>query len=74
VDRFRALSDFNSQETEKIFKELLAEKELSFGQLGPALRIALTGGLSGPSVFDICSLLGKEHCISRLENSIAKLG
>ena len=51
----------------------MTDRELSFGQLGPSLRIALTGGLSGPSVFEICALLGKEACLDRLNSSIAAL-
>ena len=67
------LSPFDAESIEKVFHSVLTERQLSFGQLGPAVRIALTGGLSGPSVFEICALLGKEACLKRLNSSIAAL-
>ena len=68
------LSSFDPDSIEQAFHSVLTDRELSFGQLGPAVRIALTGGLSGPSVFEICALLGKEACLDRLNSSIAALG
>jgi len=68
------LSSFDPESIEQAFHSVLTDRELSFGQLGPAVRIALTGGLSGPSVFEICALLGKEACLDRLNSSIAALG
>jgi glutamyl-tRNA synthetase len=68
------LSSFDPESIEQAFHSVLTDRELSFGQLGPAVRIALTGGLSGPSVFEICALLGKKACLARLNSSIAALG
>ena len=68
------LSSFDLESIEQAFHSVMTDRELSFGQLGPSLRIALTGGLSGPSVFEICALLGKEACLDRLNSSIAALG
>ena len=68
------LSSFDPESIEQAFHSVLTDRELSFGQLGPAVRIALTGGLSGPSVFEICALLGKEACLARLNSSIVALG
>jgi glutamyl-tRNA synthetase len=67
------LSSFDLESIEQAFHSVMTDRELSFGQLGPSLRIALTGGLSGPSVFEICALLGKEACLDRLNSSIAAL-
>lgn len=68
------LSSFDPESIEQAFHSVLTDREISFGQLGPAVRIALTGGLSGPSVFEICALLGKEACLARLNSSIVALG
>jgi len=37
------------------------------GVVMPALRLALTGTMKGPSVFDMMSLLGKQRVVERLE-------
>ena len=36
----------------------------------PLVRILLTGGLTGPAVFDIAAILGKEETIQRMKNGI----
>ena len=73
-EKFSALPAFDAASLEVAFKEVLEENGIGFGQLGPVLRIALTGGLTGPSVFDIASLLGKERCQRRIQHSLAQLG
>ena len=48
--------------------------EIGFGQLGPAFRLALTGQGAGPSLFDICAILGKDEVLNRIDLAIEKLG
>lgn len=72
-EKFSALPSFDTASLEVAFKEVLEENGIGFGQLGPVLRIALTGGLTGPSVFDIASLLGKARCLARIQHSLAQL-
>lgn len=59
---------FDSSKLEELFKELLANYEMGMGQMMPVFRIALTGIMQGPSVFDTMMLLGKEESIKRFEN------
>ena len=40
------------------------------GSLLPAFRVSLTGIGTGPSLFDIASLLGKEETIKRIQTAI----
>jgi len=62
----RPQSDFNSAYIEEEVKTYISKKELSFGAVMPALRLALVGSLSGPHVFDIMEVLGKEECLRRI--------
>ena len=39
----------------------------------PAFRLAVTGVGMGPSMFQICELLGKEEVMSRIQLAIAKI-
>lgn len=44
----------------------LESRGLGFGKLALPLRIAITGGASGPDLFHTIALLGKEECITRI--------
>lgn len=54
-------------------KELLMEwakkNEINVGLMMQSLRIALVGKLSGPDVFEICKVLGKEVTLERIEGA-----
>lgn len=69
-----ALTTFDEESTEKAFKTVLEKNEIGFGQLGPGFRLAVTGKGMGPSLFEICSILGKEEVISRINLALEKLG
>ena len=70
---FAAISEFNATNTEAAFKAYLADHNLGFGKVGPGFRLALTGKGMGPSLFDICEILGKEASIKRLDQALEKL-
>ena len=57
-------------EFEKLFKDLLKEKGVGFGKVGPVLRAALIGKLSSLGVFEIIYILGLAETIKRLENGL----
>jgi len=71
---YRDLPDFNETSCENAFKEYLSARGLGFGALGPVIRILLTGGMTGPSVFAIAEIIGREETILRLENGAKTLG
>lgn len=49
------------------------ENNIGLGKVMAPLRIALVGGLRGPDVFDICSVLGVEKCIARIQAALARI-
>jgi len=71
--RFEALNDFNTKNIEEAFKAYLSENELGFGKVGPGFRLAVTGMGMGPSMFEICAILGKEETLSRLNQALEQL-
>lgn len=73
VDRFKGLEVFNAENTESTFKSYLEENGLKFGQLGPGLRVSVTGLGMGPSLFEIFEILGKEEVINRIEKAISSV-
>lgn len=60
------LDDFSAANLETKIKELAEQESWSLGAVMPPMRILLTGGLTGPAVFDIMNILGKEETIERL--------
>ena len=60
-------ADFSSASLELSIKTYITAEELSFGAVMPPLRLALVGALSGPHVFDIMEVLGKDSCVKRIK-------
>jgi len=68
------IPDFTSETIEKTVKAWIQEKELGFGKVLMPFRLSLVGNMSGPHVFDIAALLGKEETLSRLKRISQELG
>ena len=47
------------------------ENKIKLGMVMAPLRIALVGSLRGPDVFDICSAIGINNCVERI-NTVLK--
>lgn len=59
--------DFNAPNIEIAFKSFIEEKGLGFGAVLPNFRVLVTGMGMGPSMFEICALLGKEETLRRMD-------
>jgi len=70
---YEFISLWNETETEHVFKEIAATNQLKPGELMLPLRIMLVGKKTGPSVFDIASVLGKEETIGRIQHGLSLL-
>jgi len=62
------LSDWTSENIQKVFEEYVNANGLNFGDISPSLRLVLTGMGYGPSLFDIMEMIGKEGTMDRLTN------
>jgi glutamyl-tRNA synthetase len=71
--KLEAIGSFNAKEIEAAFSAFLAEKGLGFGQVGPVFRLLVTGKGAGPSMFEICEILGKETVIRRMKEGVSKI-
>ena len=72
--KFVQSKEFNKNNIEKIFTDYLNFSKTGFGKVMPGLRISITGKMQGPSMFSIMELLGLKEVISRIDQSIEKLG
>jgi glutamyl-tRNA synthetase len=65
------VSDFTTENIETAFSAYLAKNEYGFGKVGPGFRLLVTGKGMGPSMFEICNVLGKEKVIERMTAGVA---
>ena len=60
-----------------LFKEQIIfwskKNEVSMGILMQSFRLALVGRLTGPDIFEVCSVLGKEVSLKRINDLIEHL-
>jgi len=61
------LDNFNKTYLEKIFREYAKEKNLKTSPIFHAVRVTVSGRLTGPSLFEMLELLGKEVVVKRMD-------
>ena len=66
---FEKINTFTVSDTENMFNEFIKINNIPKGKLLSPLRLSLTGILTGPSVFEICEILGKEEVRRRIKNA-----
>ncbi len=71
ASRLDNLDPFDADGIENSVKEFIDESGLKFGDVFPILRIALSGSMKGPGVFDMMALLGKTVVVKRLKNGFS---
>ena len=64
------LNDFNPSSIENKFRDFITINSVGFGLLMNVFRFVITGELHGPSMFDICYILGKNEVVSRIDKSL----
>ena len=69
-DALNNTNDFSAAALESTSKAYLEEKGVGIGQVLQAFRILITGLSAGPSMFEVCSLLGKDEVISRFNKAV----
>jgi glutamyl-tRNA synthetase len=67
-------TDWTSEALEEGLRGLAETLDLGLGKLIHPLRVALTGLMSSPGIFDVLTLLGRERSLSRLRQGIAQIG
>ena len=67
------IEEFISSNIEACFHDYIKSSGISFGKIMPIMRIAITGNLAGPSMFDSLELIGKEKMKQRVTFAIDKL-
>lgn len=72
ISEISSLEKFTAENLENFVNDFLEKNELGFGQVLPILRIAITGSMQGPAIFEVMALLGKEISVERLNKGVKK--
>ena len=73
LEKLKAISPFVKENIEPAFRDLAKEMEIKAGKVIHPARVALTGRMDSPPMFDTVEIIGKEDCIKRLELTIKTL-
>ncbi len=66
ISSLNALDSFEADAIQSTIKGKIEVQELKFGEILPVFRIALTGTLKGPDIFEVIAALGKDEMTSRM--------
>ena len=72
-ERLEKLPGFDAQTLEAMLRPLAEELKLKTGQLFGALRTAVSGETATPPLFQMMAVLGRERCLTRIQEAIDKL-
>ncbi|PIS31317.1 glutamate--tRNA ligase [Candidatus Saganbacteria bacterium CG08_land_8_20_14_0_20_45_16] len=70
-EKLTQLESFTKDKIEPVFKELAAELNVKLGIVIHPCRLALTGALESPPMYDVIEVLGKAKVIARLEQALS---
>lgn len=72
-EAFASVTTFDATTLESTLKTIAVELGLKAGPLVHPLRVSLTGKGSGPSLYHLMEVLGRERSLARLDAQIARL-
>lgn len=67
---FEAMPVFDVASTDKALHEFVEASGLGFGAVMPPVRIAVSGTQSGPDLFPVLAVLGRERVLARIDRTI----
>jgi len=70
LERLKNEKDFQFEKIEITIRDLANESDLNAAKIIHPLRLALTGDIASPGIFEIIEILGKEKVIRRINNAI----
>ncbi len=59
--------DFTHEGLEAALRALGEKMELGFGKIAQPIRLAVTGRMASPGLFDVLMALGRDECVTRIE-------
>jgi len=72
-ERIKQLSSFTEENLEEMARNLAEKLSLSTSKVFHPLRVALTGKMKGPGLFELAVVLGKNEVLRRIERALKML-
>jgi nondiscriminating glutamyl-tRNA synthetase len=72
-DKINSAADIDEETVRIVLKSLGKELGLKGKQIFMPLRVALTGEMHGPELYQVIPLLGREKTVKRLEDAMSKI-
>lgn len=73
TEKMEKLEPFNAKTSEELSRAYAKEKGIKTGAVFHPLRVAVSGKTTGPSLFDMLEVLGKEKVLKRIRQVVQKL-
>ncbi|MBI4305794.1 MAG: glutamate--tRNA ligase [Chloroflexi bacterium] len=70
MEILRGVEPFDHESLDRRFRALAEELGLKTGQLFGALRVAITGKVVAPPLFETMAILGRDRCVARVEKAL----
>lgn len=67
TEKFSQLEDFNAKTAEEVCRELAQQMDVKAADIIHPVRVAVSGRMAGPGLFELLEVLGKETVAKRLE-------
>lgn len=74
ADALERVDAMGAGELESVFESIVVAAGLKQGQLMQAFRLALSGEVGGPALFEMGALLGRDSVVARLRRAVEMLG
>jgi glutamyl-tRNA synthetase len=72
-EAFAQLATFSASELEVALKRIAADSGVKAGVLVHPLRLAVTGKTSGPSLYHLLEIIGRDKVLERIDRAIAQI-
>ena len=73
TEQLESIDLFERENIQTTIKSWIEENEFGFGKIMQPARLALCGEISGPDLFQITAILGKEESVQRIKSAIVNL-
>jgi len=73
-DELASVPEFSHQELERVFKAIVEKHGVKLKDLAQPVRVAMTGGMESPGIFEVLEIVGKDKTLKRIDKAIKTIG